>query len=1162
MPDFCHLHCHTQYSLLDGAARIGRLVEKAKAQGSSAVAITDHGNLYGVPEFHTKAERAGIQPIIGCEFYVTPSGMADRSDPTRYHQVLLAKNAEGYRNLMALSSKSFTDGFYYKPRIDRERMRQHSAGLIATTCCLQGEVLQTILKKGEAAARAVFEDYLDIFGEDYYIELQDHGIEEQSRCNQVLLRWAEEYNVEVVATNDVHYIDQADAEAQDVLLCLQTGKDYLDPSRMKFENDRFFLKSKEEMQAAFSGLDAKVRDRALDTTRAIADKCRFSLPKPDLLMPHYPIPEKFGQDMDAYLRHLVFERAPERFGEMTQDVADRLRHELGIIHEMGYAGYFLIVQDFTTAARNLGVRVGPGRGSAAGSAVAYSLGITNVDPLEYDLLFERFLNPERVSMPDIDIDFDDRGRAKVIDYVVQKYGRENVCQIITFGTMGAKTALRDVSRVLDIPLSRADEIAKMIPDGVGVDLDQALSEVPELRALQNHEDKRTRQLMRYAKVLEGAARHTGVHAAGVIIAPGKVSDYVPISVAKSKGEQVITTQYDGDWVEKFGLLKMDFLGLKTLTVLGDTLRLVKENHGIEIDLDTLPLDDEKTFRLFQKGDTVSIFQFESSGMREWLRKLGPTEINDLIAMNALYRPGPMDLIPDYIARKHGKEKVSYPHPSLEPVLEPTYGIPVYQEQVMKMAQVMAGYSLGQADILRRSMGKKKIEIMNKQRVVFVEGAAENGIGEAKANEVFDMMAKFAGYGFNRSHSAAYSLVAYQTAYLKAHFPAEFMAAAMTNDMDKSDKLTGILDEARRMGLGLLPPSVNRSEAHFTVDGGQIRFGLGAIKGAGLSAIEAIRQVRQKQGRFETLFDLTRELDLRTAGKRTLESLARAGALDELDGHRAQLVEAADAAVRYGQKAQADKVAGQSSLFGGGAAGAEAMQPRLPEVEPWAQAKALKEEREVVGFYVSGHPLEAFKAEAEAFATASLGDAEKLDAEPAAPSGDGYGRPRGPVHTFCGILTEVKRHTTRSGKPIAFATLEDFGGQGELICFASVLDRVQAYLRTDEVVLVKGEVEVKGGMVKLIVQDVMPMWKVRDQLVKGLVVRMHPDHAAVEDVEALRALCEAHRGHARLYFDLTLPGLPGPQRIRSRTCAVDPTPDLMRGIRRLFGPDAVKLEAEA
>ena len=1162
MCDFSHLHCHTQFSLLDGAARIDALVDKAAEFGMSGLAITDHGNLYGVPQFYTYARKVGVKPIIGCEFYVTPDGMLDRSERTRYHQVLLAKNHEGYQNLIKLSSLSYTDGYYYKPRIDKEVLRRHSGGLVATTCCLQGEVLQAILERGEPAARRVFESYLEIFGDDYYIEIQDHGIEDQRACNAVLLRWATEYGVKVIATNDVHYIQQQDSAAQDVLLCLQTGKDLADPNRMRFENDQFYLKSADEMRASLIDLGPALTDLALDTTREIVDKCDLELSMGKLLMPHYPIPAEFGNDMDAYLKHLVFARARERYPELGAEVVERLNLELGIIAEMGYAGYFLIVQDFTTAARELDVRVGPGRGSAAGSAVAYCLGITNIDPLKYDLLFERFLNPERVSMPDIDIDFDDRGRSKVIDYVVEKYGRKNVCQIVTFGTMGARSVIRDVARVLGIPLNEADRIAKLIPDGVKVSLSSAKDEVEEFRRLEEHEDPQIRKLIHYAQVLEGSARHTGVHAAGVIIAPGDVSDYVPVAVARSKGDEVVTTQYDGSWVESFGLLKMDFLGLKTLTVLNDALDLIERHYGERIDIDEIPLDDAETFKLFQRGDTIAIFQFESSGMREWLRQLKPTSLDDLIAMNALYRPGPMDLIPRYVARKHGREAIDYPHPMLEPVLRPTYGLPVYQEQVMQMAQVMGGYSLGGADLLRRAMGKKKQSEMDKQRVVFVEGAKKRGVSEETANEAFDMMAKFAGYGFNKSHSAAYSVVAYQTAYLKAHYPAAFMAAAMTNEMGDTKKLSVVLEEARQMEIDVLPPSINRSEAHFTVEEDKIRFGLCAIKGVGVNAIEAIVVAREKDGPFTSIFDLTRELDLRAVNKKTLESLARAGALDELEGHRAQIVGAIDLAVQYAQKVQADRAAGQSSLFGNGTIGA-VMSPPLPSEAPWPQSRILKEERDLMGFYMSGHPLEAYAAEARAFATVELGAIEESDLEQAAPETNGNGFQRGPSHRVCGIITDVQRRTTKTGKPIAFATIEDFTGQAEIVCFSNVYDKVQNYLRVDDVVLVNGEVELRGGSVKIIGRDILPMWKVREQLVKAIVLRVDAERISEEIVSKLRHLCEDNRGQCKLYFDLDLPEMPsGTQRVRSRTFVVDPTPDLMNGMSRLLGRDNVILQGEA
>ncbi|HEX9953254.1 MAG TPA: DNA polymerase III subunit alpha [Rubricoccaceae bacterium] len=1156
MPDFCHLHCHTQYSLLDGAARIQSLVSRASELEHAAVAITDHGNLHGVPEFYTAAKKAGVQPIIGCEFYVTPSGMADKGDRTRYHQVLLAKNVEGYRNLIKLSSMSYTEGYYYKPRIDRETLRKYSAGLVATTCCLQGEVLQAILKKGEAEARLVFEDYLSIFGEDYYIEIQDHAIPEQRTCNAVLARWATEYGVTMIATNDVHYVHEADAEAQDVLLCLQTGKDLADPNRMRFENNQFFFKTAPEMESAFAesvGMGAfssgKAVAAALDATREIADKCRLEIPMGELLMPHFPIPAPHASP-SAYLRHLTYEGARRVYPELGLNVRERLDLELGVIADMGFDGYFLIVQDFTTAARTLGVSVGPGRGSAAGSAVAYCLGITGIDPLKYDLLFERFLNPERVSMPDIDIDFDDRGRSKVIDYVVEKYGRESVCQIVTFGTMGSKSVIKDVGRVLGLPLSEVDRISKLVPDGVKVSLADARAASKEFAELERSPDPQIRRLMQYAKVLEGSARQTGVHAAGVIIAPGDVSQYVPVSIQKGKGGagDTLMTQYDGRWIEDFGLLKMDFLGLKTLTILDDALALIKESQGIEVDLETIPLDCPKTFELFQRGDTVAVFQFESSGMREWMRKLKPTSLDDLIAMNALYRPGPMDLIPSYIDRKHGKEVVEHPHPMLEGILAPTYGIPVYQEQVMQMAQVMGGYTLGGADLLRRAMGKKDHAKMAKERETFCEGAVRNGVSESKATEVFDMMAKFAGYGFNKSHSAAYSVVAYQTAYLKAHFPAEFMAAVLTTEMADSSKLALALDATRVAGIEILPPCVNRSQAHFTVEHGKIRFGLAAIKGVGQAAIESVVEARQKaRGAFDDVFALTKSLDLRLVGKKTLEALACAGALDAFDGHRAQMAAAVETAWGWAQRQQADAAAGQSSLFGGGAAAGHAYSPALPTVDAWSRGEQLRHERDLMGFYVSGHPLDDYAAESKAFATVKFGESANVMHESDV--------------TGIGIVTDVVRKTSKSGRPMAFVTIEDTTGTSEVVLFAQSLERCGHLLVVDDVLLVRGKAETTRGDLKIIGREVIPMWRVRETLVKALVLKLDADLVSEADVEALAVLCEANKGTTKVYMELTSRELPRPVRLHARTAVVDLTPDFMKALNRIVGARSVVLEGE-
>lgn len=1149
MPEFCHLHCHTQYSLLDGAARIKTLVARAQAMEMPAIAITDHGNLYGVPEFYFAAKDKGIQPIIGCEFYITQSGMQDRTDKKRYHQLLLAKNEEGYRNLIKLSSLSYTEGYYYKPRIDRETLKKHSAGLIATTCCLASEVQQTILRKGEAEARKVFEDYLAIFGEDYYIELQNHGIPEQQQVNEVLLKWAKEYNVKCIVTNDVHYVKQEDAEAHDVMLCLQTGREYNDPNRMRFENDQFYLKSADEMRKAFPDLSAKLLDEALDTTREIADKAKFEVPTGKLLMPHYPLPPAFNNDMNAFLRHLTFEKAKIRYPQMTQEIAERLDFELKTIEGMGFAGYFLIVQDFTTAARDLGVRVGPGRGSAAGSAVAYCLGITNIDPLPYNLLFERFLNPERVSMPDVDIDFDDRGRGKVIDYVVQKYGRENVCQIITFGTMGAKTAIRDVARVLNIPLAEADRIAKLIPEGAKENLETAREKVAEFDALYQSTDTNIRKLMHYSTVLEGSARHSGIHAAGVIIAPGDVSDYVPVAVAKSKGgaEEAVTTQFDGKWVETFGLLKMDFLGLKTLTIINDTLALIQKNHDVDIDIDAIPLDDKKTYELFQKGDTVSIFQFESTGMREWMRKLRPTSIDDLIAMNALYRPGPMDLIPNYIDRKHGREEVVYPHSLLEEVLKPTYGLPIYQEQVMQMAQVMGGYTLGGADLLRRAMGKKKVEEMQKQRAMFLSGAQKNDVPEKTANEVFDMMEKFAGYGFNKSHSAAYSVVAYQTAYLKAHYQPEFMAAVMTSEANDIKKLTIVLEEARHLGLNILPPNINTSDVLFTTEGNAVRFGLGAIKGVGTAAIESLIKERNKSGAFKSIYDLCARADLRLVNKKVLESLAKAGAFDVFEGRREQFVAGIEDAVRYAQQKQANEASGMMSLFGDVQDSVATAEPALPNIPVVPRGDSLREERELMGFYLSGHPLDDYRPALKAVSTATLGNAEHLE--------------NGRDYTFCGIVTTVQKRLSKNGKTLAFVGLEDLEGSVEIMFFSDSFDKFQHILQTDALLCITGKVETEGRL-RVLGREVMTLEAAQDKYIRRINLNIRVNEVSETDIDALYQLCDEHRGkQCRLGFTVFHPDAPMPLNLRSRTMNLEVSPELLKGLNRILGSRNVILGRE-
>ncbi|MFH1004219.1 MAG: DNA polymerase III subunit alpha [Bacteroidota bacterium] len=814
---FSHLHVHTQYSLLDGAASIKKLFEKVNADGMKVIAISDHGNMYGIPEFVSEAKKQNITPIIGCEFYLAPRGRFDKTkinnpdsdNKNFYHQLLLAKNKIGYKNLCKLSSLGFIEGFYYKPRIDKELIRQYHEGIIATSCCLAGEINQTILYNGEKEAEKIFQEWLNIFGDDYYIEIQRHGIKEQNQCNEILLKWAKKYNVKIIATNDVHYVDMRDSEAQDILLCLQTGKDFDDPKRLRFDGNQFYLKTRAEMEELFKDIP-----EAIDNTNEVAGKIEVMDLTRDVLLPNFSIPQGFI-DENEYLRHLTYEGAKKRYSEITAEICERIDLELYVIKEKKFAGYFLIVQDFVTVARQLEVAVGIGRGSVAGSVVAYCTGITNIDPLAYNLLFERFLNIHRTSLPDIDIDFDDERRNKVIDYVIKKYGKDKVAQIVTFGTMAAKSSIRDVGRVLKLPLSEAIQLSKLVPTRPNITLVEAFKEVKELAELKNNGNPLTIKTLLFAEVLDGTVRHTGTHAAGVIISPDNLGEHIPICTAKDAN--LFVTQYEGKYAEEFGMLKMDFLGLKTLSVIRDSIKLIEENHAVKIDVDKIPLNDKKTFELFQKGDTVGVFQFESDGMQKYLKDLCPNNIEDLIAMNALYRPGPMDFIPLYIKRKHGKEKIEYPHPWLEPILKNTFGIMIYQEQIMKAAQILADYTLGEADVLREIMGKKKKFLLPPEEAKFISRAIKKGIDEKKAKEIFDILAKFAGYGFNRSHAAAYSLLAYQTEYLKANYPGEYMAALLTHNMNKLDELSFLMDECKRMGISVLGPDINESDMKFSIN---------------------------------------------------------------------------------------------------------------------------------------------------------------------------------------------------------------------------------------------------------------------------------------------------------------------------------------------------------
>ncbi|MBK9730467.1 MAG: DNA polymerase III subunit alpha [Chitinophagaceae bacterium] len=1090
MPDFCHLHSHTQYSLLDGAADISSLMDKAVKEEMKAIAITDHGNMFGVFQFVKEAHKKNILPIVGCEFYIVPdrfkkeliAGFGNDEDGTRgkksFHQVLLAKNETGYKNLMKLCSLGFIDGYYYNPRIDFELIKQHSEGVIATSCCLAGIIPQHILYKSEAEAEAILKEWLDVFGEDYYIELQRHGIPEQDKVNQVLIRFARKYNVKVIATNDSHYVNQEDSEAQDILLCLQTNKAFDDPGRMRFSNNQFFFKTKAQMEERFIDIP-----EALDNTMEVVSKIEPLDLKKKILLPFFPLPAGYTSNQQ-YLEHLTWQGAKVRYDDISVAVRERLQYELSIIEKTGFSGYFLIVQDFINEAKKLGVWVGPGRGSAAGSAVAYCIGITNVDPLQYNLLFERFLNPERVSMPDMDIDFDDAGRQRVIDYVVQKYGQNQVAQIITFGTMGPKTGIRDVARVLGLPLAESNRIAKLIPEMPGMSFKRAYSEVKELAALRNSPDALIKKTIRIAETLEGCTRHHGIHAAGVIIAPSDIRDHIP--VISPKDSTLLVTQYEGKLIEDAGLLKMDFLGLKTLSILKDALADIEKNHSIQIDLDKIPYDDLKTYELFQRGDTVGIFQFESPGMRKYLRELKPTHIEDLIAMNALYRPGPMNYIPDYIDRKHGRKKVSYPHPLLEEVLKPTNGIMVYQEQIMQAAQIMAGYTLGAADLLRRAMGKKDMKEMQKQRAIFVEGAKKKGIEGKSAEEVFTIMEKFAEYGFNRSHSAGYAIIAYQTAYLKANYPPEFMAATLSNYMGSTEDTQYYLNETKRFHIPTLGPDINESELKFTANKkGEIRFSLSAIKGVGEAAVIAIVAERENKGAYKNLFDLTKRVSSRSLNKKAAESLAAAGAFDCFEGtHRAQYfatlpgetISAIEKTIKNATADQARANVKMQTLFGE-VAHEEMRNPVLPQTEQWPALVKLKREKEVTGVYLSGHPLEDYKMEMNNFCTSTVADLENYKNQEAA---------------IAGIITTVEHRVSKNGKPFATFSIEDFTGATELVLFGEEYLKLKHFLVEGTMLFVKGKYQLRYNSedrYELKISSIQLLQDIRERLTKRVTLNI-------------------------------------------------------------------------
>ncbi|MBP6977838.1 MAG: DNA polymerase III subunit alpha [Lentimicrobiaceae bacterium] len=1120
MLDYTHLHVHSQFSILDGAAKIDGLLARAGEMGMDALALTDHGNLFGLLKFYNAAkEKYKIKPILGCEIYVarrTRADKASRVDRSGYHLILLAKNTQGYRNLSKLSSLGYRrENFYYTPRIDKPLLRQYHEGLIASSACLGGEIPSTILLHGEERAATVLEEYLDIFGEDFYLEMQNHGLKEQEQVNKSLLNLSARYGVKLIATNDVHFIHREDHEAHRILICLNTGKEMETEEGMHYTGQEF-LKSSDEMALLFPGMP-----EVLTNTREIVDKVEdYHITTDTVIVPHFPLPEEFASEYD-YLRYLTYEGAAKRYPEITPDIRERLDYELDEINREGFSGYFLIVQDFINAARKMGVVVGPGRGSAAGSAVAYCTGITNIDPIRYNLLFERFLNPERVTMPDIDVDFDDAGRDSVMKYVVDKYGEERVAQIITFGTMAARSAIRDVGRVLKVPLEDVDKIAKLVPEKPGVTLMKAFKDVPELADLKKNGPENIRRMLTFAEILEGSNRHTSTHACGVIIGPDSLIEHVPLAIAKDSAMMV--TQYEGKLVEKVGMLKMDFLGLKTLSIVKDAIELIRKRHGIQIDIDHLPLDDPKTFDLYQRGDTIATFQFESDGMRAYLKELKPSNLEDLIAMNALHRPGPIQFIPSFINRKHNREKVEFLDPLLEDILKPTYGIMVYQEQIMQVAQRMGGFTLGKADILRRAMGKKEKAEMEKQRADFLQGARNKGISEPKAIEVFNIMLDFANYGFNRSHSAAYSLIAYQTAYLKANYPPEYMAAVLTHNLSDIKKITFFIDECRRQKIDVLGPDINESELNFTVNkAGAIRFGMAAIKGIGEAAVESIIEERDRNGPITDIFDLARRINSRTVNKRSLEALAMAGAFDSFrNSHRAQYfykepgeeTNFLEKVLRHAVNYQNRQMESQASLFGD-----EVMTQlpdiQLPDCEPWTQLIKINFEKEVTGFYISGHPLDDFRLEMDNLCTITLAE---LQQDP--------GAVRGRDLTIGGMVTEVKQGTTQKGNPMGSFMIEDFTDTYRMVLFSEEFLRFRHLLISGTAVLIKAKVLPRynsDSQLELKIFNMMLLSEAIEKLVREITVRLQLSAVQPPLTELILKFVKKMKGKCVLKFIVSDP----------------------------------------
>ncbi|HKA00954.1 MAG TPA: DNA polymerase III subunit alpha [Candidatus Solibacter sp.] len=1144
---FVHLHCHTDYSLLDGACDIKQLMSIVAEQKMPAVAMTDHGNLFGAVEFYNAAKDKGVHPVIGCEVYVSQQGHKTRSETDRYnHLVLLCENQEGYRNLIKLVSTAYLDGFYYKPRIDVDLLQQHSKGLIGMSACLRGHIPETILSEKYDDARRMAHQYGDIFGRNnFFLEVQDHHLEQDKKLTPQLVRLSSETGFPLVATNDSHYLRKDDARAHEILMCIQTGKSFNDPNRMRWNTPDFYLKSRDEMMELFGELED-----TLDRTWEIAQRCVVKLEKVKDPFPRFDIPTEHTTDTYfEYVARMGFEKRRVRLEAMREkgilkhdlaEYAERLDREIKMIQNMKFSGYFLVVWDFIRYAKDHGVPVGPGRGSAAGSLVSYAMEITDIDPLQYGLLFERFLNPERVSFPDVDVDFCMNRRGEVIQYVTQKYGREQVAQIITFNTLGARAAIKDVGRVLEIPFADVDRLTKLVPGILNISLKDSIEKEPGFKEAAK-KDQRVDDVLNVALRLEGLARNCSVHAAGVVISPEPLKDLVPLY--KTNRDEIVT-QFDMSGLEKLQLLKMDFLGLTTLTLIQDALRLISKRHSVDLVPEDLPLDDKKTYEVFCKGLTSGVFQFESSGMVDILRRYQPSRLEDLTALNALYRPGPIQggMVDDFIERKWGRRAVAYDLPELKELLEETYGVIVYQEQVMQISNRVAGYSLGDADLLRRAMGKKKPEEMAKQRERFIKGALERNFPQKKVEKIFDLMEQFAGYGFNKSHSAAYAYLAFVTAYLKAHYPVDFMAALLTSETGNTAKVVKYINECREMNIRILPPDVNHSEWSFTPDGDAIRFGLGAVKNLGQSAVEAIGKSREAEGKFKSIYEFCERVDLSAVNRRMIESLIKAGAMDELEGTRSQKFAAIDSAMESGARAQRDRECGQVGLFGEPEPGEHHAAP-LPNVPDWTEKDKLAGEKELLGFWVTGHPLDRYADKVSELATH---DSSTLE-----------GLAKNAEVTLCGVLTGVTRKRNKEGKAWAAMTLEDRSGSIEALCFATAYERLASQITDDDqAVMIRGLVLPEENTApKISVQDVVALDNARIDLPEVVSIRIWIRNGLTERANALEELFKRKPGQTSVRFRLEAPRdftvlLDVPAKIR-------PDKEFRRALEEICGPDSME-----